>query len=93
MFVDGTEVVVLDQGGTLGAVDPFPGLDGVPVDVDGLGPATLTYGIAGASVVVDLGEGRFVRARGTVRPGVLLDLLAGLEEVAGGELRLLDPAG
>lgn len=93
VFVDGTDVVVLDQGGTLGAVDPFPDLDGVVVDVGGFGRASLGHGVAGARVIVDLGEGRFLRARGTVSPDVLVDLLEGLDEVAGGELRLLDPTG
>lgn len=88
VFVDGSDVVVLDQGGTFGDVEPFPDLRGVPVDLP-LGPATLTYGQLGPAVVVDLGEGDFVRARGTTAPSALLALLRSLEEVEGGELRLL----
>lgn len=91
VFVDGADVVVLDQGGTLGGVDPFPDLDGVAVDVDGFGEASLGHGLAGSRIVIVLGEGRFLRARGTVAPDVLLDLLEALDEVPGGELRLLEP--
>ncbi|MFP5322674.1 MAG: hypothetical protein ACLGIC_12625 [Acidimicrobiia bacterium] len=91
VWVDGVDVVVLDQGGTFGDVDPFPGLEGVDVDLE-LGPATLTYDRTGAAVVVYLGEGDFLRARGTVTPDVLVELLRGLREVEGGELRALDPA-
>lgn len=92
VFVDGSDVVVLDQGGTVGNVDPFPGLEGVDVDV-AAGAGVLTYGLGGPTLIVDLGEGRFLRARGTVAPDLLIELLDALEEVEGGELRLLEPAG
>jgi hypothetical protein len=94
VFVDGDDLVVLDQGGTLGNADPFPGLRGVPVDVDvqGAGEAVLTYGRGGPIVIVRLPEGRFLRARGTGEPEVLLELLASLEPVEGGELELAEPA-
>lgn len=90
VWVHGADVVVLDQGGTVGNVDPFPGLGGVEVDL-ARGPGTLTYGLGGPVVIVDLGGGRFLRARGTVAPDLLVDLLEGLDEVEGGELRLLEP--
>ncbi|HSP03541.1 MAG TPA: hypothetical protein VLR27_08585 [Acidimicrobiales bacterium] len=92
VFVDGPDVIVLDQGGTVGNVDPFPALQGEDVDV-AAGAGVLTYGLGGPTVIVDLGEGRFLRARGTVAPDLLIELLDGLEEVEGGELRLLEPAG
>jgi hypothetical protein len=92
VFVVGADVVVLDQGGTYGDVDPFPGLRGVEVDLGDLGAGILTFGAGGPVVVVDLGEGDFVRARGTVAPGPLLELLRTLEEGEGGELRLRDGA-
>jgi hypothetical protein len=92
VFVDGVDVLVLDQGGTFGDVEPFPDLDGSAVDV-ALGPAVLTHGQLGPAVVVELGEGDFLRARGTVAPARLIDLLRSLEEVEGGELRLVDPDG
>lgn len=93
VFVDGPSVVVFDQGGTFGDVDPFPDLAGVAVEVDGLGTATLSYGRSGPVLVVPRGHGDFLRARGTTSPAVLLDLLEDLEEVEGGELRLLDDEG
>jgi hypothetical protein len=92
VWVDGPDVVVLDQGGTVGNVDAFPALQGVDVDV-APGRGVLTYGAGGPAVIVDLGEGRFLRARGTVAPDLLIELLDGLEEVEGGELRLREAPG
>ncbi len=89
VFVDGPAVVVLDQGGTLGGVEPFPDLGGVPVDIDGLGPGTRSYGSAGAVLVVPRDGGKFLRARGSVPPDVIVALLESLVEVEGGELTLL----
>lgn len=88
VFVDGASVVVLDQGGTLGGVEPFPDPQGVEVDLDGLGTGLLSYGRTGPSLLVPREGGKFLRARGTVEPAVLIELLEGLEEVEGGELRL-----
>lgn len=93
VFVDGSDLVALDQGGTLGNVDPFPDLQGVPVEVDveGGSDAVLTYGQSGPVIVVRLPEGRFLRARTTADPALLVDLLAALEVVEGGELELVEP--
>lgn len=90
VFVDGASVAVLDQGGTFGRVDPFPDRQGVEVDVAGLGGGFLSYGRNGPTLLVPRDEGKFVRARGSVDPAVLIALLEGLEEVEGGELRLRD---
>lgn len=90
VFVDGASVVVLDQGGTFGGVDPFPDRQGLEVEVDGLGTGLLSYGRNGPTLLVPREGGKFLRARGTVAPGVLVDLLEGLDEVEGGELRLRD---
>lgn len=92
VYVDGPDVIVLDQGGTLGGVDPFGDVGGVEVDVDVVGAedAVLTYGQGGPIVIVRLGDGRFLRARTTTSPDVLLDLLAALEPVEGGELELVE---
>lgn len=90
VFVDGASVVVLDQGGTFGGVDPFPDRQGVEVDVAGLGTGLLSFGRGGPTVLVPQDGGKFLRARGTVVPAVLIELLEGLEEVEGGDLRLLD---
>lgn len=88
VFVSGADVVVLDQGGTLGGVEPFSDLTGVAVEVEGLGAGFLRYESAGAVVVVPRPDGKFLRARGTTTPGVLLSVLERLEQVEGGELRL-----
>ncbi len=98
VFVDGIDVVVLDQGGTLGGIDRFEGARGVEVEValDGSGTRTglLTFGRGGTVLLVRLDGGRFVRARGTVAPEVLVDLLESLEQVDdGGELTLVEPRG
>lgn len=97
VFTDGSDLVVLDQGGTLGNVDPFPGLVGVDVDedlgIDGAERVVLTYGRGGPIVIVTFDDGRFLRARSTGEPDVLIDLLASLEPVEGGELELVDPPG
>lgn len=92
VYVDGPDVIVLDQGGTIGGVEPFADVGGVEVDVDvaGAEEAVLTYGQGGPIVIVRLGEGRFLRARTTTDPEVLLDLLAALEPVEGGELELVE---
>lgn len=92
VFVDGADVVVLDQGSTLGNVEPFQGLRGTTVEIEGFDEGTLTYGRGGPVVLVRLGHGRFLRARGTVEPEMLVELLESLEQVEGGELELLDPS-
>lgn len=92
VFVDGADVVVLDQGSTLGNVEPFQGLQGTTVEIEGFEEGTLTYGRGGPVVLVRLGHGRFLRARGTVEPEVLVALLESLERVEGGVLQLLDPS-
>lgn len=90
VFVDGPSVVVLDQGGTFGGVDPFPDRQGVELEIDGLGTVLLSYGRSGPTLLLPRDGGKFLRARGTVEPDVLVALLEGLEEVEGGELRLRD---
>lgn len=90
VFVDGASVVVLDQGGTFGGVDPFPDRQGVEVDLGELGTGLLSYGRTGPTLLVARDGGKFLRARGTVEPDVLIELLEGLDEVEGGELRLRD---
>lgn len=93
VYVKGSQLIVLDQGGTLGGVDPFGNVRGVDVEVpvEGAEAAVLTYSQGGPIVIVRLGGGRFLRARTTGDPGALLDLLAALEPTEGGELELLDP--
>lgn len=97
VFVDATDLVVLDQGGTLGNVEPFPALRGVEVDrdlgIEGAKEVVLTYGQGGPIVIVRLGDGHFLRARTTAGPDVILDLLASLEAVEGGELELVEEGG
>lgn len=94
VYVKGPDLVVLDQGGTLGGVEPFGNVRGVEVEVavEGAEDAVLTYGQGGPIAIVRLGDGRFLRARTTTSPDVLLDLLAALEPVEGGELELLEPS-
>lgn len=95
VYVDGPHLLILDQGGTLGGVEPFADVRGVEVEVDinGAGDAVLTYGQGGPIVIVRLGDGRFLRARTTTTPEALLALLADLRPTEGGELELVRPTG
>lgn len=95
VFVRGGDVVVLDQGGTLGHQDPFPDVRGttVEVDLDSAETSLLTYSRSGPLLLVKRGQGRFLRARGTTTPDVLVDLIGSLEPVDGGEIELLEPDG
>ena len=60
-------------GGTLGGVHPFPDRQGIEVEVPGLGTAPLSYGRTGPTLLVSRDGGKFLRARGTVEPEVLVE--------------------
>lgn len=92
VYVGGPDLVVIDQGGTLGRVDAFENHPfGRPVDVGALGTGELLLGARISEVRVARDGGRYVRVYGTVAPELLLDVIRSLEPRDGGELVYLDP--
>jgi hypothetical protein len=89
VFVRGVDVVVIEQGGTLGQVPPFGAHPHATV-VDGVGAlgdrgeSFLTP--TGAEVRVLVPPGRYVRVYGTVTVDDLVAILRALEPVEGGGL-------
>ena len=88
----GIDIVVLDQGGTLGRVKPFePDPDGVPVELGALGTGESLVGLGGNTVRVVRDPGDFVRVYGTLPTAELAAFAATLVETEGTEIVLLDP--
>ncbi len=91
VYVDGGELLVIDQGGTLGRVDAFEEHPfGREVDAGALGSAELLLGPRTSEVRVARDGGRYVRVYGTVAPELLLEVIRSLEPHEGGELIYLD---
>ncbi len=87
VWVDGVDVVVVEQGATLGGRAPF-GADANAkrVRVGALGRGELLYGLRSSEVRVRMKGGKFVRVVGTIEPSRLLAIARSLEEVPGGQL-------
>lgn len=91
VYVRGPELLVIDQGGTLGRVDAFEEHPfGREVDGGSLGSDELLLGPRTSEVRVAREGGRYVRVYGTVAPELLLDVIRSLEPRDGGELVYLD---
>jgi hypothetical protein len=87
VWVDGSDVIVVEQGGTLGGTEPFaedPNAE--ELDMGDVGEGQLVYGYLNTEVRVLLGRGRFVRVFGSVEPSRLLAVARSLEEKPGGKL-------
>lgn len=87
----GIDLLVLDQGGTLGGVKPFePAEQGTPVDLGPLGSGEALIGLGGNEVRVVRDPGDFVRVYGTLPTSELAAFAATLVETAGNEIVLID---
>lgn len=91
VWTDGRDVIVVEQGATLEAADPFGDVPGAQrVELGDLGEGEVLLAWRAPEVRVALGGGRFVRLYGSVGPDVLISVARDLREVEGGELVYLD---
>lgn len=87
----GDDVLIVDQGGTIGQVLPFPPHPhGRPVELGALGEGEWFFVPTGAEVRVVRPPGRFVRVTGTLPPEDLIELARSLNAVDGAGLVYLD---
>lgn len=86
-FVQGPDLIVVQQGETAGGSRFEPPTGGQAVDLGGLGPGQLLLSAGGSVVTAEPGNGsQFVRVTGTVAPPVLLDVARSLQVEAPGTL-------
>ena len=91
VWVRGIDVLVVEQGATLGGRDPFAADPNArKVRVGDLGHGEVLYGLRTSEVRVLRKGGKFVRVFGTLEPSRLLAIARSLEEQPGGELVYLD---
>lgn len=84
VYVRGRDVVIVDQGASLGGGDPFPPVEGARIeDAGALGEVEVLPAPQVMEVRADLDGGRFVRVLGTVPVDDLLALARRLVEVEG----------
>lgn len=89
----GVDIVVLDQGGTLGGLEVYtPDPDNRLVELPGLGSAEIVVSLNATEIRVQRPGGKFVRVLGTLAPDDLLDVARSLVEGTGSELVVLDDA-
>ena len=89
VYVNGVDVVVVDQGATLGGDHPFASdPTATPVDLGSLGRGEVIESLGSSVVRIDLGHGNYVRVAGTVAPSVLIDVARSLVAGPGGTLRV-----
>lgn len=75
VWIRGSDFVLLDQGGPLyGGESPPPDPLGRPLDIPGVGHASVIPGPQGTTVRVDLPAGRYVQVEGTLPPAQLAGL-------------------
>lgn len=87
VWVLGIDVLVIEQGATLGGRDAFaPDPDARKVDVGDLGRGEVVYGLRTNEIRVLRKGGQFVRVFGTLEPSRLLAFARSLEEQPGDEL-------
>lgn len=91
VYVRGRDVLVVDQGSTLGGVPPFKTDDaGTPADVGPAGKGELVATIGGAQLRINLGHGHYLRLIGSLPPDELRVAATQLVKQDGSALRYLD---
>jgi hypothetical protein len=87
VWTSGPDVLIVEQGGTLGGVAPFgPDANARTVDVGALGRGQLQYSPRSSVVRVTTSGGRFVVVKGTLAPTRLLAIARSLVSETGGAL-------
>lgn len=84
IWVEGVDVVVVEQGSTAGGVKPFDLGSGPRITVDGLGEGELVLDLRMSELRFRRSGGYFVRIGGTVGPERLEAIARGLVETPGG---------
>lgn len=87
----GTDVIAVEQGGTLRGGEPFEPTPGVPkLTVGSFGDGELLLTGAGVELRVLRDGGRYLRLYGTVPPEELIAIASSMRQVPGGTLDLED---
>jgi hypothetical protein len=87
VWVDGADVLIVEQGGTLGGGEPFSAdKNARSVHAGPLGDGELAYTLRSSEVRVRTGGGRFVIVEGTLSPSRLLAVARSLVKTNGGAL-------
>jgi hypothetical protein len=96
VWARGVDVVIVDQGGTLGQVPPF-GVDPHGEPINDLGEVGVTGELVrhpfGAEVRILIPPGRFVKVRGTLPVDDLLDVVRSLRPIEGTGLVYVEEEG
>jgi hypothetical protein len=91
VYERGLDVLVVEQGATLGGSPPFePDPSSPTLDLGPLGTAEVRYSAIGNQVRAQRAGGKYVQATGTLPPDELAAVLRSLREVPGGELVYAD---
>ena len=91
VFVRGPDIIVVDQGATLGGVPAFPEQPGAAkLDLGAVGSATVLPWLGGNELRVSRPNGHYVRLAGTVPVSELAAVGRDLHPVEGGQLVVLD---
>lgn len=86
VWVDGPDLLIVDQGATLGGAPPFVAGGGEPVDLGPLGEGEILLDAGGNEVRVLLGGGGYLSVQGTLPPADLAAVARSLRQVEGDEL-------
>ena len=87
----GSDIIVVDRGGTLGGAPPFSSEPTARrVDLGPLGSGELIVGLVTSQVRVSMAGGHYVSVAGTVVPDLLVSTARQLTQVPGGQLVYLD---
>lgn len=89
VWTDGPDVLLLEQGGTLGGTHPFE-LSGPSIELGGLGTGDFVLGTHGTRVRALIGGGRYVQVQGTLPLEDLVSLARSLEPGEGGTIEVVD---
>ncbi len=91
VYTRGTDLIVIDQGGTLRAQPPWT-VDptNAAIDLGAIGAGEVVLTPRGAEVRALTGGGHYVRVFGTLAPDALAAIARQLHQVPGGQLDYLD---